>query len=56
VWRLLFVRREIGVVWYDDEIVLFGRSEFYRGRFRDDLEALGAMLIEPTDSNEEINR
>ena len=55
VWRLLLVRREIGVVWYDDEVVLFGTTEFYRGRFRDDLEALGALLVEQPSTNEEVD-
>ena len=46
VWRMLFVKREIGLSWTDDGVTLFGRSEFYRGGFQHDLEALGAVLME----------
>jgi hypothetical protein len=46
VWRMLFIKREVGMIWSDKEVVIFGRSEFYKGQFRDDLEALGAVLVE----------
>jgi len=46
LWRLLFVRREVGLVWYRDRVVLFGKSEFFRSSFRDELEALAELLVE----------
>ena len=55
VWRMVWLRREVGLLWYDDrrEIVLFGWSEFYRARFRDDLVALGDILTDPVQASDE---
>jgi hypothetical protein len=49
VWRLLLYRREIGLTWDDEAIRLVGRSESYRWRFRDELEAIFMTVQQSTD-------
>jgi hypothetical protein len=44
VWRLLLYRRAVGLTWDGETIRLVGRSESYRWRFRDELEAIFATV------------
>lgn len=46
IWRFLFHRREVVVDWDDRQVRLVGRSEYFSGRFRRELGALFAELID----------
>jgi len=40
IWRLLWYRREVALTWDDREIRLVGRSEYFSGRFREELQTM----------------
>lgn len=40
VWRLLAYRRELAVVWDEQTFTLLGRGEYFRDRFREEMEAV----------------
>jgi hypothetical protein len=40
VWRLVWYRREVAVVWDESEVRLVGKGEYYRGHFRHELEEI----------------
>jgi hypothetical protein len=44
IWRLLWYRREIAVTWDDRSFHVVGRSEYFSGRFREELRTLSALL------------
>ncbi len=49
VWRLLWYRREIALTWDETLFHLVGRSEYFSGRFRDELEAIRSVLERVTE-------
>ena len=44
VWRMAWHRRDVAVAWDDGRLRIGGRSEFYPGRFRAELEELRALV------------
>lgn len=50
-WRLLWFRREVGVLWDDTRLVLVCRVEYFPRQFREELEALHAFFLEETESS-----
>ena len=49
IWRLLWYRREVAVTWDDHEIRLVGRSEYFSGRFQEELKAILVTLRRSSD-------
>lgn len=47
VWRMVWFRREVAVVWDGTGARIGGRSEFYPARFREELASLRDLLEEP---------
>lgn len=43
-WRLLWFRREVGVWWDESRLVLVARVEYFPTQFREELEAIHALL------------
>jgi len=44
IWRLLWYRREVVVTWDEERFHLVGRSEYFSGRFQDELAAIEENL------------
>jgi len=47
IWRLSWHRREIALTWDEREFRLVGRSEYFSGRFREELRSIQAELARP---------
>jgi len=50
IWRLLWYRREVAVTWDEREIRLVGRSEYFSGRFQDELKTILHTLQRGSDN------
>ena len=48
IWRLSWHRREVALTWDDREFRLVGRSEYFSGRFREELGSIQAELARPS--------
>jgi hypothetical protein len=48
IWRLSWHRREIALTWDEREFRLVGRSEYFSGRFREELRSIADELTRPT--------
>ena len=55
IWRLLWYRREVAVTWDDSEIRLVGRSEYFSGRFQDELKAILSTLRHSSEAAKATN-
>lgn len=44
IWRLSWHRREMGIVWGEGRLVLTGRSEFFRRKFRAELDEAAQIV------------
>jgi hypothetical protein len=44
IWRLLWYRREVALTWDERELQLIGRSEYFSGRFREELRSIHDTL------------
>jgi cytochrome c biogenesis protein ResB len=51
IWRLLWYRREVAVTWDEREIRLVGRSEYFSGRFQDELKTILLTLQRGSDDD-----
>jgi cytochrome c biogenesis protein len=47
VWRMVWFRREVAVVWEAGRVRLAGRGEFYPARFREEIERIRRSLESP---------
>lgn len=47
VWRMVWFRREVGVAWDDERVVLVCRAEYFPRQFREELEVLRDLLAAP---------
>jgi hypothetical protein len=61
IWRLLLYRREIAVAWDDQELRMVGRSEYFTGRFQEELRAVrdslaGSPGVEASGASVEVRR
>ncbi len=44
IWRLLWYRREVALTWDERQFHLVGRSEFFSGRFQEELRSIRSTL------------
>ena len=44
IWRLLWYRRELALTWDERQVHLVGRSEFFSGRFQEELRSIRSTL------------
>jgi len=44
IWRLLWYRREVALTWDDRDLHLVGRSEYFTGRFQEELRSIRDTL------------
>jgi hypothetical protein len=44
IWRLLWYRREVALTWDDREFHIVGRSEYFTGRFQEELRSIRDTL------------
>jgi hypothetical protein len=45
VWRLLWYRREVAIVWDEESVSIGGRGELFPARFGEELEAIRDVLV-----------
>jgi len=50
VWRLLFFRRELGLVWDDRRVVLMGPKRVFLKQFSDEMQTI-RQLLSPEEKN-----
>ncbi len=56
LWRLLWYRREIALVWDTNEVIVFGRSDFLPKSFIEELPRLAAHLLQAGSTPNEERR
>jgi len=56
IWRLLWYRREVALTWDDRRFQLVGRSEYFSGRFQEELGSMRDMLESGLERSGETDR